>query len=72
MQMSTIKITQGELLNERQLLSLAPAGRSGGKWGWSRGGAVQAVLAVPQEALFDQIKPLSRRVPTGYESDSVK
>lgn len=29
MQMSAIKITQGELLNERQLLSLAPAGREG-------------------------------------------
>lgn len=29
MQMSSIKITQGELLNERQLLSLAPAGREG-------------------------------------------
>lgn len=29
MQMSTMKITQGELLNESQLLSLAPADREG-------------------------------------------
>lgn len=71
MQMSTMKITQGELLNESQLLSLAPADREGSGAG-AEGGAAQAALAVPQKALFDQIKPLSRRVPIGYESDSVK
>lgn len=37
MQMNTIKITQGKLLNERQLLSLITAGWEG-SWGWSRGG----------------------------------
>lgn len=68
MQMSTIKITQGELLNERQLLSLAPAGR----WGWKRGWRGSGAGRSHREALFGQIKPLSRRVPTGYESDSVK
>lgn len=37
MQMNTIKITQGKLLNEKQLLSLITAGQEGSR-GWSRGG----------------------------------
>lgn len=57
MQMSTIKTTQGKLLNE--LLSVGTAGREGSR-GRSRG---EPGLALPQIALLEQIKPLSQRIP---------
>lgn len=59
MQMNTIKITQGKLLNKRQLLSVISAGREGGQ-GWSRGSRAHML---PQIALLFQIKPLGKRIP---------
>lgn len=59
MQMNTIKITQGKLLNKRQLLSVISAGREGGR-GWSRGSRAHML---PQIALLSQIKPLGKRIP---------